>query len=250
MPCSGRPGPNTSRSPASHMEASSMSRIVGRSAMIGSILVGSRWPRILATSSVVANPRLAASVEWLCCIVFLSLAANANLIAASVAFPGMPLIGTTLWLGLRSMRRNAVGALRGRPSLSFRASAGKRSVDLVQHPLFLPHIARRKMKRLDAAHASLARDGSGRRSGQVRPLGGESRIRLRERRLNEQEIRISNEVDDGCAIGGRIGGVGHVRDFLAGRDSDHAAQGAKRHLMRMGGTRPGGNAERIVGGPA
>src|SRR5258708_35014534 len=107
---------------------------------------------------------------------------------------------------------------------------GKRSDDLVQHPLFLPRIARRKMKRLNTAHASLARDGSGRGGGQVRPLGSQLRIRFHERSLNELEISIANEVDDGCAVGGRYGDVSHVGDFLDGRYRTDAALGATMPL--------------------
>src|SRR5215831_7925712 len=99
------------------MEASSMSKIVGRSAMIGSILLGSRLPRILATSSLVANPCLAASVERLFCIIFLHC--------------------------VRPHRAQRCGwdcvRCDEMPSKRCEAAphviAGKRSIDLVQHPL-------------------------------------------------------------------------------------------------------------------
>src|SRR5215469_13532662 len=92
------------------------------------------------------------------------------------------LTDTTSRLGVRSMRRNAVGAAAFRPYSAVRAFAGERSVNLVQHLLFLPRIAWRKMERLDTAHVGVARDSSGRRGGQMRPLGGQTRIGLCERR--------------------------------------------------------------------
>ena len=54
MPFSGR-GSKTSRSPASHIKASSRSATVGRRANIGSIFPSSRSPRIAFTSSCVAG---------------------------------------------------------------------------------------------------------------------------------------------------------------------------------------------------
>lgn len=63
------------------------------------------------------------------------------------------------------------------------------------------------MKRLNAAHAGLARDPAGRSRRQMRALGRHFRIRLRKGRFNEQQVGIPNEADNGRAIGRRVGGA-------------------------------------------
>ena len=103
------------------------------------------------------------------------------------------------------------------------------------------------MERLDPAHAGFACDPPGGEGRQVRALGRKSGIRRRKGSLDEQEVGVSNEADDGRAIGRRVGGVGDIRDLLAGRHRHNVAQPPERQFrVRCG--RCGGNPDQMTSG--
>jgi hypothetical protein len=101
--------------------------------------------------------------------------------------------------------------------------AGKGSPDLVAHALILARITRRKMEGLDPAHAGSARDlpcGGGR---QVSAFLRQRCVRLRKRSLYEQQVGILDKSDNGFPIGRRIRNIGHIADFLTGRNGHDVA---------------------------
>ena len=84
------------------------------------------------------------------------------------------------------------------------------------------------MERLDLAHPRFARDRAGGGGRQMRALGSQRYVRLCENGLDEQQVGILDEPDDGPAIGGRVSDVGHVADFLAWRDRYGGTQLSER----------------------
>jgi hypothetical protein len=72
------------------------------------------------------------------------------------------------------------------------------------------------VERLDPADAGLAGDASGRRRRQMRPFSRERAIGLRAGRLDEENVRVAREPDNGFAIGRRVSRIGDIGDLLPG----------------------------------
>ena len=103
----------------------------------------------------------------------------------------------------------------------------KRRHHLGQHPLLLERIARREVKRLDAAHIGFPRNFSRSRGCKMGPVPRQCGVRPRKCRLNEEDIRILNERHDGGTIGRRVGDIGNIGNFLAGSDRQEVTQAAE-----------------------
>ena len=85
------------------------------------------------------------------------------------------------------------------------------------------------MERLYTARFGGARNLSSRLGGQMGAFGGKISIGFGEGGFDEQQIGATDEIDDGLPIGGRIGSVCHIANFLAWEIVRAAAKGAERH---------------------
>ena len=103
----------------------------------------------------------------------------------------------------------------------------ERSHHLGQHPLLLARIARREVKRLDAADIGLSRNVSCSRGRQMGALPRQRGVGVRKSRLNEEDVRILNQRHDGGTIGRRVCDIGHIGNFLAGSDRQDITQAAE-----------------------
>ena len=104
-------------------------------------------------------------------------------------------------------------------------------LNFIEQACLLTAVARRKMEGLDAPRARSTRNFSGGRGRQMRPLGRQRCVIARKRGLDEQEIGVAHKIDDGFAIGGRIGDIGHVADLLPRRDRHSGPNLAEAHRL-------------------
>ena len=103
----------------------------------------------------------------------------------------------------------------------------ERSHHLGQHPLLLARIARGEVKRLDATHIGFSRNFSGSRGCEVGAVLRKRVVRRRKCRLDEEDIRILNQRQDGGTISRRVGDIGNIGNFLAGSDRQDITQAAE-----------------------
>ena len=106
-------------------------------------------------------------------------------------------------------------------------SCPERRHRLGQHPLLLARIARGEVKRLDATHIGFSRNFSGSRGCEVGAVLRKRVVRRRKCRLDEEDIRILNQRQDGGTISRRVGDIGNIGNFLAGSDRQDITQAAE-----------------------
>ena len=106
-------------------------------------------------------------------------------------------------------------------------SSPERRHHFSKHPLLLPHITWREVKRLDAAYIGFSSNFSSSRGREMSPVPRQRIVRSCKRRIDEENIRVLHERNVGVTIGRRIGDVGDIANFLSGRDGQEITQGPK-----------------------